>query len=94
MGGNNITDTKNIILEWLNKEKAPFEIDSNSKELIADLCVEWQYETQNREKFEKDYLTSQIKKHKGNISKTAEFIGMERSALHRKLKSLGIKSLN
>ena len=47
-----------------------------------------------REKFEKDYLTSQLKKHKGNISKTAEFIGMERSALHRKLKTLGIKTVN
>ena len=47
-----------------------------------------------REKFEKDYLTSQIKKHKGNISKTAEFVGMERSALHRKLKTLGIKGIN
>jgi two-component system nitrogen regulation response regulator NtrX len=47
-----------------------------------------------REKFEKDYLTSQLKKHKGNISKTAEFIGMERSALHRKLKTLGIKDIN
>ena len=47
-----------------------------------------------REKFEKDYLSSQLKKHKGNISKTATFIGMERSALHRKLKTLGIKGLN
>ena len=47
-----------------------------------------------REKFEKDYLSSQLKKHKGNISKTAEFIGMERSALHRKLKGLGIKGIN
>ena len=47
-----------------------------------------------REKFEKDYLTSQLKKHKGNISKTAEFVGMERSALHRKLKTLGIKDIN
>jgi len=47
-----------------------------------------------REKFEKNYLTSQLKKHKGNISKTASFIGMERSALHRKLKTLGIKGLN
>ena len=49
---------------------------------------------QAREKFEKNYLTSQLKKHKGNISKTAEFIGMERSALHRKLKTLGIKGVN
>ena len=47
-----------------------------------------------REKFERDYLTSQIKKHKGNISKTAEFVGMERSALHRKIKSLKIKGIN
>ncbi len=47
-----------------------------------------------RENFEKNYLTSQLKKFKGNISKTADFIGMERSALHRKLKSLGIKGIN
>jgi two-component system nitrogen regulation response regulator NtrX len=47
-----------------------------------------------REYFEKEYLTNQLKKHHGNISKTADFIGMERSALHRKLKSLGIKGLN
>jgi len=47
-----------------------------------------------RERFEKNYLTSQLKKHKGNISKTAEFIGMERSALHRKLKTLGVKGVN
>ena len=47
-----------------------------------------------REKFEKNYLTSQLKKHKGNISKTAEFVGMERSALHRKLRTLGIKGVN
>ena len=47
-----------------------------------------------REKFEKNYLTSQLKKYKGNISKTAEFVGMERSALHRKLKTLGIKGVN
>ncbi len=47
-----------------------------------------------REHFEKEYLTIQLKKHHGNISKTADFIGMERSALHRKLKSLGIKGIN
>ena len=47
-----------------------------------------------REYFEKEYLTTQLKKHHGNISKTADFIGMERSALHRKLKSLGIKGIN
>ena len=47
-----------------------------------------------REYFEKEYLTTQLKKHHGNISKTADYIGMERSALHRKLKSLGIKGIN
>ena len=47
-----------------------------------------------REYFEKEYLITQLKKHHGNISKTADFIGMERSALHRKLKTLGIKGIN
>jgi two-component system nitrogen regulation response regulator NtrX len=41
-----------------------------------------------REQFEKDYLRMQIERFDGNISKTAEFIGMERSALHRKIKAL------
>ncbi|MBU0858444.1 MAG: sigma-54 dependent transcriptional regulator [Alphaproteobacteria bacterium] len=43
-----------------------------------------------REMFEKEYLESQIRRFGGNISKTAQFVGMERSALHRKLKQLGI----
>ena len=43
-----------------------------------------------REQFEKEYLVAQINRFGGNISRTAEFIGMERSALHRKLKSLGV----
>lgn len=43
-----------------------------------------------RERFERDYLLAQIGRFGGNISRTAEFIGMERSALHRKLKSLGV----
>ena len=45
-----------------------------------------------REIFERHYLLSQINRFDGNISKTAEFIGMERSALHRKLKSLEVFS--
>lgn len=44
-----------------------------------------------REIFEKEYLVAQIARFSGNISRTAEFIGMERSALHRKLKSLGVE---
>jgi len=47
-----------------------------------------------RENFEKEYLITQLKKYGGNISKTAKFVGMERSALHRKLKLLGVKDLN
>ncbi len=43
-----------------------------------------------REMFERDYLVAQINRFGGNISRTAEFIGMERSALHRKMKSLGV----
>ena len=43
-----------------------------------------------RKVFEKNYLQSQINRFDGNISKTASFIGMERSALHRKLKQLGL----
>ncbi|MDP4034012.1 MAG: sigma-54 dependent transcriptional regulator [Pseudorhodobacter sp.] len=43
-----------------------------------------------RELFEKEYLLTQINRFGGNISRTANFVGMERSALHRKLKSLGV----
>ncbi len=43
-----------------------------------------------RELFEREYLSAQISRFGGNISRTAEFVGMERSALHRKLKALGI----
>jgi two-component system, NtrC family, nitrogen regulation response regulator NtrX len=44
-----------------------------------------------REIFEREYLLAQVDRFGGNISKTAEFVGMERSALHRKLKSLGVQ---
>ena len=46
-----------------------------------------------RETFEREYLNVQIQRFQGNISRTAEFVGMERSALHRKLKGLGISSV-
>ena len=45
-----------------------------------------------REIFEREYLSAQVSRFGGNISRTAEFVGMERSALHRKLKSLGVPS--
>ena len=43
-----------------------------------------------REIFEREYLAAQVDRFAGNISRTASFVGMERSALHRKLKSLGV----
>ena len=47
-----------------------------------------------REHFEKEYLTTQLKKKSWKHSKTADFIGMERSALTQKIKTLGIKGIN
>ena len=75
----------NIIKESL--KKSDDSISKNKNPLSVPL-------KEARENFEKEYLTTQLKKFNGNISKTADFIGMERSALHRKLKGLGIKELN
>ena len=70
-------------------------LNKNSTQNISDSTISMSYPLkQARENFEKNYLLNQLRKNKGNISKTAEFIGMERSALHRKLKSLGIKGIN
>ena len=54
---------------------------------LANMCLR-----EAREIFERDYLILQINRFGGNVSKTAAFVEMERSALHRKLKSLGINS--
>jgi len=75
----------NIIKESL--KKSDINISSSENALSVPL-------KEARENFEKEYLTTQLKKFNGNISKTADFIGMERSALHRKLKGLGIKELD
>ena len=80
-------DVNNLVKDAILQKNLKSETDSYENVLSYPL-------KEAREKFEKDYLTSQIKKHKGNISKTAEFVGMERSALHRKLKTLGIKGVN
>ena len=75
----------NIIKESLkSSEKEKFQINDNFSVPLKKA----------RENFEKEYLTSQLKKFGGNISKTAKFVGMERAALHRKLKMLGVKDLN
>ncbi len=85
------------------------ESESNINKLIGDILNPSSSSTSNdnlleksfssplkeaRKHFEKEYLMTQLKKNHGNISKTADFIGMERSALHRKLKELGIKGIN
>ena len=75
------------ISDILNNKK-PIDTNVGFKDTFASPLKE------AREKFEKEYLTIQLKKNHGNISKTADFIGMERSALHRKLKQLGIKGIN
>ena len=75
----------NIIKESLKKS------DLGSIPLKNSLSVPLK---EARENFEKEYLTTQFKKFNGNVTKTANFIGMERSALHRKLKGYKIKELN
>ena len=75
----------NIIKESLKSEN--FQDKNKENSLSVPL-------KEAREKFEKEYLTVQLKKFNGNISKTANFVGMERSALHRKIKGLGIKEFN
>ncbi|MBI1301195.1 MAG: response regulator [Alphaproteobacteria bacterium] len=103
----NMKQLRNV-LEWLSIMYEPEEIidkqqlppefgggerpqtsndDSLSMEHVLDLSLR-----EARESFERYYLLSQVNKFDGNISKTAEFIGMERSALHRKLKSLEVFS--
>jgi two-component system nitrogen regulation response regulator NtrX len=70
-------------------------LNKNSSQNFENTTFSMSYPLkQARENFEKNYLLNQLKRNKGNISKTADFIGMERSALHRKLKSLGIKGIN
>ena len=75
----------NIVKESLKNDNFDKKIEENNLSVPLK---------EAREKFEKEYLTIQLKKFNGNISKTANFVGMERSALHRKLKGLGIKEFN
>ena len=83
--GQNQDKINDIIKESLSKNSShEFNISENLSFTLREA----------RENFEREYLTSQLKKFSGNISKTAKFVGMERSALHRKLKLLGIKEFN
>jgi two-component system nitrogen regulation response regulator NtrX len=81
--------------ESIRAEMLPPEIGS-----IAPETVKWDRGAEimglplrdAREMFEREYLLAQVSRFGGNISRTAAFVGMERSALHRKLKSLGVPS--
>jgi len=76
-------------------EMLPPEINANSpvaSNLKTNLEIMGLPLRNAREIFEREYLIAQMARFGGNISKTATFIGMERSALHRKLKSLGVRN--
>jgi two-component system nitrogen regulation response regulator NtrX len=99
----NVRELRNLIeriaiLQPDTKEKISDIIKESLKnELYEDKTVENNLSIplkEAREKFEKEYLTIQLNRFNGNISKTANFVGMERTALHRKLKGLGIKEFN
>ena len=98
----NVRQLKNVI-DWLSimvpgGPDDPIKADMLPPEIIAHTSkntgIQNEYIRlslrQAREAFECDYLTTQIDRFDGNITKTAAFVGMERSALHRKLKSLGL----
>ena len=85
-------ESESKINKMINDILDPSSIIDKSKDLFEKSFTSPLKEA--REHFEKEYLLTQLKKNHGNISKTADFIGMERSALHRKLKSLGIKGIN
>ena len=83
------------VLEQIGADMLPSEINASGSALLragqgeAIMSVPLR---EAREAFEKEYLQAQITRFGGNISRTASFVGMERSALHRKLKSLGLQT--
>ncbi len=102
----NIRQLKNMI-EWLlimNRDHDVIKADMLPPEVLSNGAVIAKSEDdldlmsltlrEAREIFEKKYLSAQMIRFNGNISRTSSFVGMERSALHRKLKSLNINSNN
>ncbi|HEV8680060.1 MAG TPA: sigma-54 dependent transcriptional regulator [Stellaceae bacterium] len=100
----NVRQLRNVI-DWLlimapGDASEPFRADMLPNEItaIAPSVVKWDKGSEimtlplrdAREVFEREYLLAQVTRFGGNISRTAAFVGMERSALHRKLKSLGV----
>lgn len=84
------------VLEQVNSDLLPREINGNGAITLrvenGDGVISVPLR-QAREAFEREYLQAQISRFGGNISRTAAFVGMERSALHRKLKTLGLQSV-
>jgi len=100
----NVRQLRNVI-EWLlimapGDSSEPIRFDMLPPEIGGGTGAVLQWEKSGeimtlplreaREVFEREYLTAQVMRFGGNISRTATFVGMERSALHRKLKSLGL----
>lgn len=101
----NVRQLRNLI-EWMmimapvTEEEAPIQLEDLPPEISqmvsGALKAEWGEDMislplrEAREVFEREYLLAQVNRFGGNISKTAQFVGMERSALHRKLKSLNV----
>src|SRR5579862_8523778 len=100
----NVRQLRNVI-DWLlimapGDTSEPIRADMLPNEItaIAPTVVKWEKANEimtlplrdAREVFEREYLVAQVTRFGGNISRTAAFVGMERSALHRKLKSLGL----
>jgi two-component system nitrogen regulation response regulator NtrX len=100
----NVRQLRNVI-DWLlimapGDTSEPVHADMLPNEItaIAPTVVKWDKGSEimtlplrdAREVFEREYLLAQVTRFGGNISRTAAFVGMERSALHRKLKSLGV----
>jgi two-component system nitrogen regulation response regulator NtrX len=100
----NVRQLRNVV-DWLlimapGEPREPVHADMlpNDITAIAPTVVKWDKGSEimtlplrdAREVFEREYLLAQVTRFGGNISRTANFVGMERSALHRKLKSLGV----
>ncbi len=104
----NVRQLRNVI-DWVlimapGEVREPIRADSLPPEIttVAPAVVKWDKGGElmslplrdAREMFEREYLMAQVTRFGGNISRTAAFVGMERSALHRKLKSLGVGGVN
>ncbi|PCI43637.1 MAG: sigma-54-dependent Fis family transcriptional regulator [Alphaproteobacteria bacterium] len=97
----NVRQLRNVVerLLIMSADNATISLDMLPSEIISDTSVVRPSMNNDimslplrdaREKFEREYLKVQVSRFSGNISRTAEYVGMERSALHRKLKSLGL----